>query len=164
MVVAAPADVFVTGPRVRFDRSEHSKDHGEHSDNKMPFPPPATPFAGLSNMGFALTASDIRPIAEILRRQEKRPPSGFIGIFLSSDMEATRPQVIGILPNSPADKAGLQVGDLITEINGQSFRMAAELRAFAGRVAVGDTLKITFRRGAERKTVTATAQTKGAKG
>ena len=159
MVVAAPADVF-GGGRVRFERNGHS---AAHNDPKIPPAPPAMPFTGLSNMGFALAANDIRPITEILCRREKRPTPGYIGIFLSSDMEAPRPQVIGILPNSPAEKAGLLLGDTITEINGQTFRMASELRAFAGRVAAGAALKITIRRGSELKTVNLTAQARPTK-
>ena len=155
MVVAAPADVFASGPRLHIEKKR--QDGERHEEHSLPPLPPMTPFSGLSNMGFALAANDIRPITEVLCRREKRPPPGYIGIFLSSDMEAPSPQIIGILPNSPAAKAGLLIGDTITAINGQAFRAAAELRAFAGRVAVGDALRVTIRRGNETKTVSLVA-------
>ena len=148
MVVAAPADVFAPGPRPHSDGKGRS---GERHDAYFP-PSPLTPFSGLSNTGFALASNDIRPLVEILRFHEKRPPSGYIGIFLSSDMESPLAQIIDVLPNSPAAKAGLLNGDIITAINGQTFRTAAQLRAFAGRLAAGDDLQVTFRRGSDTKT------------
>ncbi len=155
MVVAAPADVFAS-PRIRLEKN--GRDGQKREEHFPPAPPAMTPFSGLSNMGFALAASDLRPIAEMLCRHEKRPPSGYIGILLSSDTESSSPKILGVRPNSPAAKAGLLPGDTITVINGQPFRMAAELRAFAGRVAVGETLKITLRRGEETRTASLVAE------
>jgi carboxyl-terminal processing protease len=43
--------------------------------------------------------------------------SGMIGIFVS--FAAQRPIVSGVLPGSPAQRAGLEAGDLILSINGQ---------------------------------------------
>ena len=159
MVVAAPADIFASGPRPHSDGK--GRDGGERHDPHFP-PAPPTPFSGLSNMGFALASNDLRPIADFLRSNEKRPPSGYIGIYLSSDTESPVAQVIGVRMNSPAAKAGLLPGDIITAINGQAFRTSAEIRAFAGRIAVGDKLQITFRRGSETKTAVLIALTRPA--
>ena len=155
MVVAAPADVFASGSRLHLENRGQKGARPEEHPAAMP--PPMTPFSGLSNMGFALASNDIRPITAVLCRHEKRPSSGYIGIYLSPDLESPTPEIVRVLPNSPAAKAGLLVGDIITAINGQSFRMAAELRAFAGRIAAGEALQITFQRGAETKTARLTA-------
>ena len=155
MVVAAPADIFASGPRSRPENREQGG--GRRNEHSASPPPQTTPFSGLSNTGFALASRDIRPITDILRRNGTRPPSGYIGVFLSSDMESASTQILNVLPNSPAAKAGVLKEDIITAINGQSFRTLAELRAYAGRIAAGDELQITIRRGPETKTVRLTA-------
>lgn len=58
-----------------------------------------------------------------------------------------------ITPRSAADKAGLQAGDLVLEINGHSVRDANDLRNRVGLVRVGDTLELGLMRNGSRLTL-----------
>jgi serine protease Do len=59
------------------------------------------------------------------------------------------------LENSPAKAAGLQVGDLIVELDGQPVQYVAQLQQTVGFKRPGETVRVTVvRRGGERRTLT----------
>jgi S1-C subfamily serine protease len=58
--------------------------------------------------------------------------------------------------NSPAEKAGLQPGDVIISANGQTIKDSHDIRNLVGLMQVGDNMDIEYIRGNEKKTVTAT--------
>lgn len=58
--------------------------------------------------------------------------------------------------NSPAEKAGLQIGDIIIAANGQAIKDSHDIRNLVGLLQVGDNVAIDYFRGNEKKTVTAT--------
>ncbi len=51
-----------------------------------------------------------------------------------------------VLPESPAEAAGLQAGDIITAVNGQKITSASELRNMLSLMAIDDKLKIELSR------------------
>ncbi|MBD3885454.1 trypsin-like peptidase domain-containing protein [Phormidium tenue FACHB-886] len=55
--------------------------------------------------------------------------------------------VIGVVPNSPAATGGIRRGDVITKIDGQDIAAADRLQNLVDRTQVGQTLRITVRRG-----------------
>ena len=59
----------------------------------------------------------------------------------------TYPQVISVLPGSPAEKAGIQENDVITAINGKAVNSSAELRVTINTFSIGETVTITIQRG-----------------
>lgn len=58
----------------------------------------------------------------------------------------TGAEVAAVTPGSAAAKAGLKVGDVVTELAGNTVTDASELTAAAREQAAGTTVKITFRR------------------
>jgi len=58
--------------------------------------------------------------------------------------------------NSPAEKAGLQTGDVIIAANGQAIKNSHDIRNLVGLLQVGDGVELEYIRGNEKKTVTAT--------
>ena len=63
--------------------------------------------------------------------------------------------IADVQPESPASRAGLRKGDVVTGFNGRPVRGAAELRARLGVVPVGDTVELQVQRGSEKRTLKA---------
>ena len=59
-------------------------------------------------------------------------------------------------PGSPAEKAGLTSGDVITEVNGQPVSDAHELTTKVGAMAPGDTVTVTYLRKGQSKSAKVT--------
>lgn len=55
--------------------------------------------------------------------------------------------VVRVLPNTPAEKAGLRRGDVVTEIDGQVISSAEQLQQAVEISQIGQTLKILVQRG-----------------
>lgn len=90
-----------------------------------------------------------------------------IGVMLDShadkDQDKIGARVESIMPDGPADRAGLKAGDIITKFNGTALGgIAAEdedasgpaekLVDLAGKLAPGDTVTVEYRRGTETRT------------
>lgn len=58
-----------------------------------------------------------------------------------------------VLPGTPAEKAGLKDGDVITEFNGRDIVLAADLPHLVGRAKVGSSYPLTFIRNGKSKTI-----------
>lgn len=61
--------------------------------------------------------------------------------------------VTDVTPNSPAAKAGLETGDIITRIADQTIDSSAAVKNAIGLMRIGDYLKITVQHGDHTKTV-----------
>jgi putative serine protease PepD len=71
--------------------------------------------------------------------------------------------VASVTAGGPADSAGLQVGDVVTSVDGKAITGSGELVAAIASHAPGDRLKIEIRRGSGTQTLTATLGTQPAK-
>jgi S1-C subfamily serine protease len=93
-----------------------------------------------------------------------------LGVMLetrgSRDTDRIGARISEVVPGSPADKAGLRSGDIITRFNGTSLAAAgsdsgeeagpaARLIELAGDLAAGDTVKLEYRRDGSTHTTTA---------
>lgn len=58
--------------------------------------------------------------------------------------------------NSPAEKAGLEPGDVIISANGQTIKDSHDIRNIVGLMQIGDEIEIEYIRGNDKKTTTAT--------
>ena len=98
---------------------------------------------------------------------------GRIGVVVRTDASAESDKVgakiEGVTPGSPAEKAGLKVGDIITKFAGTSLGgIKAEdedesgpgrkLVALARKLEPGDTVRIEYRRGSDTKQATLVAE------
>jgi serine protease DegQ len=59
----------------------------------------------------------------------------------------------GVQKGSPAEKAGLRAGDIVTHLNGRPIHSAAELRARLGLTPVGEQVELRLARGATQSAV-----------
>jgi putative serine protease PepD len=76
----------------------------------------------------------------------------------ASDGNATRAGALirTVASGTPADKAGLRRGDVITQVNGEPVDSAESLVAHIREYTVGDTVKLTVLRDNKAQEITAT--------
>lgn len=77
--------------------------------------------------------------------------SAVIGITVqqkseSDDSDDTEVVVVAVNDKSNADEAGLQVGDIITEIDDEEVDTVEELSSYVSEKSVGDTVTLTYER------------------
>ena len=119
-----------------------------------------SPSGTFSGMGFAIPSQIVRPTVETLIRDGK-VSHGHIGIGIADvtpenakffDNSTTGGVVTQVELDSPGAKAGLQIGDVITEIDGQKVTDASELQVMVGQKQPGS--KITLKVLREGKSMT----------
>lgn len=118
--------------------------------------------ASIDNIGFAIPVDDIRDIVDsiITNGYIVKP---YIGVSVSTvSSEATGYGLPGgasvqqIAEGSPAEKAGLQVNDIITAVNGTEISSSGELVEIVGNCAPGDELTLSVYRQGETLELTLT--------
>jgi serine protease Do len=82
------------------------------------------------------------------------PPSSMLGVSLADAKEG--PQIVLIVPDSGAEKAGLQVNDVITHADGRRTASRHELISHVRKLNVGKTVKLNVKRGGKELEITAT--------
>jgi serine protease Do len=110
-----------------------------------------SPSGAFSGMGFAIPAQIVRPTVDELIRDGK-VNHGYMGISITDvtpenakffDLkDANGALVSQVQPDSPAAKAGLKIGDVITELNGKKIADASELQMQVGMTQPGTTIKL----------------------
>jgi serine protease Do len=106
---------------------------------------------GFSGMGFAIPAQIVKPTVETLIKYGK-VSHGYIGIGISDVTpdeakffhvnNASGAVITQVEPNSPGAKAGLKVGDIVTELNGKAISDAGELQVQVGEKQPGTRLQL----------------------
>jgi serine protease Do len=123
-------------------------------------------FAG---MGFAIPTQIVRPTVETLIRDGKIS-HGHIGIGIADvtpenskffDNSTTGGVVTQVEPDSPGAKAGLQIGDVITEIDGQKVTDAGELQVVVGQKQPGSKITLNVLRDGKSMTIPVTLEALG---
>lgn len=80
-------------------------------------------------------------------------PEGFPPFPLCPGESLSGAWIRKVIPDTPAEQAGLQAGDLITAVNGQPVDEKHPLPELIGTHKPGDRVEITYRRGTEENTV-----------
>ena len=130
--------------------------------------------ASAENISFAIPINDVKGLIDTVldRGKLERPYLGVRYVPLDEDIareldiEQTEGAYIpegsesrpSIVPDSPADIAGLQEGDVIVEIDGQKLDEDNGLVSILGRKKVGDTVEIKVVRDGEETVLFATLE------
>ncbi len=102
-----------------------------------------------SGIGFAVPLKHVLSILERWKQGKDLLP-GKLGIGLAEgDTHTTPPKITSVWPNSPAAKANLKSGDLITAVNGHPVTTQAHLRFQIKPLYADDTVSVTLKRDKE---------------
>jgi membrane-associated protease RseP (regulator of RpoE activity) len=82
--------------------------------------------------------------------------AGFLGVGVQASTDSKGVEVTDVAENSPAAKAGLQDGDVITALDGKDVTDPEAVRAAVQAKASGDQLSVTYTRDGQSKTVDVT--------
>jgi serine protease Do len=107
---------------------------------------------GVEGMGFAISSSEAKPIIENLIR-DGRVTYPWLGVGLTTVERGAR--IVQLVPNSPADIAGLRVNDIIIRFGGQEISNVADLIRAIQTAEIGAEVEIVFVRGADTTTTSA---------
>ena len=123
----------------------------------------------VEGMGFAIPSNDVVNIINQLEKDGKvtRPALGITMVDLSAVSTQQQEQILkipesvtngvivtSVQPTTPAEKAGLKQYDVITKIDDTDVSSGVELQSVLYQKKVGDSVKVTYYRGKEKKTTT----------
>jgi len=94
---------------------------------------------------------------------ETTTSKGGVELGATLDKEKSKPTIMEVAADSPAEKAGLLEGDIILRIDGERVKTREELRAALSNYKPGEKITIVVQRGEEMKTVRLTLGMRSAK-
>jgi putative serine protease PepD len=125
--------------------------------------------ADAQNLGFSIAIDRIRPLIQTLESGEGAvtPDQAFLGVQSADVADLTEELrsrfsveadsgalVTEVVPGSAADDAGLEVGDVIVEIDGEEVEAAPDVRDGVVSHDPGDRIDLEIERAGERQTIT----------
>lgn len=117
---------------------------------------------GFMGVSFAIPMDVVMDVVSQIKEQGY-VSRGWLGVViqnvtreLAESFGLDRPEgalVSRVMPKSPADKAGLQAGDVILEYDGNEVATSSSLPPLVGRTKVGETVPVLVMRNKKHKTV-----------
>jgi len=108
---------------------------------------------GNEGVGFAIPSNTISSIASQLISSGKAEHA-FLGVVLRASSAQTGAAINQVRTGTPAARAGLHAGDVVTAAAGKHISSGSQLRAVINAHRPGDTISITYARGGKSHTVT----------
>jgi serine protease Do len=130
---------------------------------------------GYQGIGFAVPSNLARQVVEQLAAHG-RVVRGWVGITRIADVAEDGEQegpggdasggalVVELLRDSPADRAGLEPGDVVVEVDGRAVENAAQLRNELARAEVGAQLRVAVLREGRRRVLRIRVEEAGGSG
>ena len=122
-----------------------------------------SPSGGNVGIGFAIPAHLARSVIEELRTKGK-VTRGYLGVYLQEITEDLKdamdlPTLEGVLisevvDNTPASRAGVKAGDVVTEFDGKNVNDLASFKIMVASTAIGKSVKVKIFRAGKSKELT----------
>ena len=119
----------------------------------------STDFEG---MGFAIPVNTVVQVCDRII-EKKDAPTPYVGITINSQIDSATLNMMGypsgivvysVTEGGPADEAGIQDRDIITEFNGKAISSYAQFSSALNECEPGDTVEVKLFRNGRTKTVT----------
>ena len=121
--------------------------------------------SGVEGIGFAIPINSAKPVSEqlIQYNKVKRPYIGITGREINEQTAKTYNLVEGVYlltisEFSPAEKAGLKLGDVIAELDGKKVKSISEINEIKNAHSIGDKLSAKIFRNGEYKDIEITLE------
>ena len=119
--------------------------------------------ASVEGLGFAIPINDVRDMVVSIMEHGYVTGKPNVGVLLDDVPQAAQQygvpagaEVLAILDGSGADNGGLQVGDIITAVNGTEVSGSSDLQSAVSEFSAGDTVTLSIYRNGETTTVDVT--------
>jgi len=103
-----------------------------------------------AGIGFSIPSDTVRSIATQLISNGKAVHA-YLGVSIDSTAPTAR--IASVRPSTPAAKAGLKAGDVVTSVDGHSISSGDDLTIAIDSHKPGDSISLTYRRGGQDHTV-----------
>jgi len=97
-----------------------------------------------SGVGFAIPSNTARRVGDLLI-QDGRISRGFLGITMT-ESEGDGVSVVDVTPATPAATAGVEIGDIVIEVDGKRVKSSRALLAEIGNRFAGEEIELNIRR------------------
>jgi putative serine protease PepD len=108
---------------------------------------------GNVGIGFAIPSNTVR---QVVPRLENRQvvQHAYLGLSSSAPLSGSGGAVVGsVVPGAPADRAGIQVGDLVTRVDGRQVFDPSDISTAIGQRKPGDTVDVQVQRAGAQLTL-----------
>jgi putative serine protease PepD len=110
---------------------------------------------GFEGVGFAIPSSTVESVAsQLIDKGKVEHP--YLGVRIATSSSPAGAGISQVSSGTPAAKAGLRSGDVITAANGIAVKSAGRLRSIIEALHPGDRLKLSYVRSGSTHTVTVT--------
>jgi putative serine protease PepD len=114
---------------------------------------------GNDGVGFAVPSNTVKRIADALIA-DGEVEHAYLGVSTDDVENAEGARIAQVRTGTPADRAGLETGDVVTALDGDEVGSADELRRRVDAHQPGDEVELTLERGGEQQTLTVTLGTR----
>lgn len=116
---------------------------------------------GAENIGFAIPVNTLKPLLESFLQEGRivRPYLGVAYTVITEDVATVKRLPEGafvqqVLRDSPADKAGIKTGDIISKLDGVEVNEGSSISTIVNKRKVGDSIEVELDRGGDILTLT----------
>jgi putative serine protease PepD len=117
----------------------------------------ASETGGNVGIGYAVPSDTVRTVVDALLK-DGEIERAYLGVRLQETDEGVR--LSAVLPDEPAEAAGLENGDLVLEADGEAVDSADDIQGAVSAHKPGEKLELKVRRGDSEQTVTVTLGTR----